>query len=153
MTIEVEHLKDGEASAPLGAQLERVELGEDDDGETLSSCVIVPAETVQKKRKRKLPAAAQLAIDQLNDLLADSGEIPPANGHIPPNVRACEINLWRECFYEAYPTDRQETRQKAFVRACLTLQERKIVGLWSERVWLAGDAEDDGHARHVRTSE
>jgi hypothetical protein len=135
LTVAIEHLKDGEASTPLGGRLERVELGRDDDGETFSSCVLVPAEAATKERK--LSPAPQLALDQLNDLLADSGAIPPANEHIPAHLKACDVNVWRECFYKAHPATKPEAKQKAFVRACLTLQEKKIIGLWGEFVWLA----------------
>jgi AAA domain len=40
----IEHMKDGEAGATIVSRLDRVELGDDDDGDPISSCVIVPAE-------------------------------------------------------------------------------------------------------------
>jgi hypothetical protein len=134
----VEYMKDDEAAAPIGSKLERVELGLDDDGDPISSCVIVKAEVT--KKERKLSAAPQLALDQLHEILADSGEIPPANSHIPNHTRACDMNLWREYFYKVYPSGKPDAKQKAFVRAFLTLQERKIVGAWGDLAWIADQA-------------
>src|SRR5215813_7168206 len=41
ITTTVEHMKEDEAGAVVISRLDRVELGEDDDGEIMSSCVIV----------------------------------------------------------------------------------------------------------------
>jgi hypothetical protein len=134
----VEYMKDDEAAAPIGSRLERVELGLDDDGDPISSCIIVATDVL--KKERKLSAAPQLALNQLHEVLADSGEIPPVNGRIPHHTKACDVNLWRECFYKVYPSDKPDAKQKAFVRAFLTLQERKIIGAWGDLAWIADQA-------------
>ena len=46
-----------------------------------------------------------------------------------------------ECFnrfYKASINDTPGAKQKAFVRAVLKLQEAKLIGVWSDKVWLAG---------------
>ena len=145
ITATVEHMKDSEPAAPMGSTLERVELGLDDDGDTIVSCVIVPAALTAKQPK--LPPAAKLALEQLRDVLAEVGTAPPVSNHIPqqPDIRVCPVELWREHYYRAYPAGPPDTKQKAFVRASLTLQERKIIGIYGDKVWLAG------HAGHSQT--
>jgi hypothetical protein len=44
---------------------------------------------------------------------------------------------WRETFYRKHPDDKPDTKQKAFVRAVLRLQELHLIGIWSDKVWLA----------------
>ena len=44
ITATVEHMKDGRAGAAMASRLERVELGTDDDGDPITSCVVVPAD-------------------------------------------------------------------------------------------------------------
>jgi hypothetical protein len=42
--VTVEHMKDGPEGDVIGSRLERVELGVDEDGDPITSCVIVPVE-------------------------------------------------------------------------------------------------------------
>jgi hypothetical protein len=142
ITVTVEHMKDGEPGAPLGCKLERVELGADDDGDPKTTCLIVPAELA--KKERPLPDTAKLALEQLQELIADTGEVPPTSNRIPPNVRVCSAIAWRESFYNVY-AGKPDTKQKAFVRATLKLQEARLIGIWSDKAWLAG------HAGHGQT--
>jgi AAA domain len=132
----VEHMKDGDASAPMASKLERVELGTDDDGDLITSCVIAPSEMTGRKGP-KLTGSAKLAFDQLQELIAEVGEVPPASNHIPSGVRVCSATLWRENFYKAHPDGKPNAKQKAFVRAVFRLQELHVVGLWSDKVWLS----------------
>jgi hypothetical protein len=151
ITVEVEHMKDGEASAPMGSKLKPVELGFDDDGDQMSSCVIVPTEVVDKKKAKKadLPGTAKLALDQLRKLVAKKGEIPPASEHIPPDTKVCSAVEWRENFCNAYTgeSDKPDTKRKAFVRATLKLQEVQLIGIWSDKAWLVGSGRTSGHDR------
>jgi hypothetical protein len=144
ITVTVEHMKDGDVSAPMGSRLERVDLGTDDDGDPITSCVIVPVEEGIAARKPKLPPAAKLALDQLQQLIAEAGETAPASNHVPPNTKVCSAELWREHFYKA-SLGKRDTKKKAFGRAVTRLQELHLIGGWNDKAWLAGHA---GHAGH-----
>jgi hypothetical protein len=127
----------------MGSKLELVELGLDDDGDQMNSCIIVPTAVVDNKA-RTLPDGAKLALDQLQELIADIGEIPPASNHIPSNTKVCSTEIWREHFYNTHP-GKPDTKQKAFVRASMTLQKARLIGVWNYKAWLAG------HAGHTQT--
>lgn len=135
VTVTIEHMKDGDASAPLAFQLERVDLGQDTDGDPITSCLIRPAE-LPAATGPKLAGATRLAFDSLKEVLADIGEVPPASTRIPAGVKVCSAILWREHFYKSHLGEKQ-TKQKAFVRASLRLQEIRLVGTWSDKAWLA----------------
>ena len=139
----VEHMKDGESSPPMASKLERVELGSDDEDDPISSCVIVAAELPTKGPK--LSGATKLAFDSLVAVLAESGELSPASNHIPAGHRACSVVLWREHFYRLY-VGKPDTKQKAFVRATLKLQEAHLIGIWNDKAWIAG------HTGHGQTN-
>jgi len=47
--VTVEHMKDGAEGDVIASRLERVELGADEDGDPITSCVIVPAEISDAK--------------------------------------------------------------------------------------------------------
>jgi AAA domain len=61
----LERMKDDESGAEIVSKLDRVDLGTDDDGDPITSCVILPAEG-GARRKVKLSDNAQLALDALN---------------------------------------------------------------------------------------
>jgi AAA domain len=142
---EVEAMKDGPEGASFTSALKVIEVGTDDHGKPITSCAIVPVEGgAPPKRAAKLNAAARLALDQLNETIAEAGEPAPASNHIPPDVRVCSAVLWRENFYKTYPSDKPDTKQKAFVRACLRLQELNLIGLWGDKAWLPDNPDKVG---------
>jgi hypothetical protein len=55
----------------------------------------------------------------------------------------CLTANWRDQFYDAHPSDKQGTKQKAFVRANLDLIDAKLIVVWKEYVWLKADDPGD----------
>ena len=47
--VTVEHMKDGPEGDMIASRLERVDLGSDEDGDPITSCIIVPVETSETK--------------------------------------------------------------------------------------------------------
>jgi DnaB helicase-like protein/AAA domain-containing protein len=83
----------------------------------------------------------QLARDRALDLLKEAiargeGQIPPANGHLPPNTYCVTEGMWRR-YYEmgsiSEPT--AEAKMKAFKRAAGRLIAIGAVGKWELWVW------------------
>src|SRR5262249_52361762 len=104
VTVKIEHMKDGDASPPMACRLERLELGHDDDGDPITSCVVVPVEGIESVAKpRKLPARAEAALGPLNQSIRDKGKPlepdRPGQGidpHIPNQVPGVTLADWRE---------------------------------------------------------
>ena len=139
ITARVEHMKDSEAGASVLSRLESVDLGSDDDGDPITSCVIVPVEGEQRSDiQREISGAAKIALDVLVDTLADTGERAMASNHIPAGVMTCSVDLWRRNCYAGTiaKTDDPDAKRQAFHRASTKLQERKIIGVWQDQVWL-----------------
>jgi hypothetical protein len=136
----VEHMKDGPEGDTIVSALEVVDVGTDEDGERITSCVIVPADPSNIGRRGKLSGAAKIALDLLERAIADNGEPAPASNHIPCGARTISHVRWRS-YCDAgtvSKTDTPDSRRKAFVRAVEALQTRGIIGVWQEHVWLAG---------------
>jgi len=132
----VEHMKDGEAGAVIACRLDRIELGLDDDGDPITSCLIIPAEGVTSAKGPKLSDANKLALVTLQTLLAAEGQPPPADCKVPQGTtRVCSAIKWREAFYAAYPTDKPDTKQKAFVRAQIKLHDLGLAAVSSAWAW------------------
>ena len=70
----VEHAKDFEAGAAFDSNLEGVELGTDDEGDPVTSCVITPCvDSGADRAAAKLSKTEQLAYDALKRTIRDKG--------------------------------------------------------------------------------
>jgi hypothetical protein len=146
VVVTVEWMKDGPEGDAIGSRLDPVEVGIDEDGELITSCLVVPAEAIAAPQA-KIPDSAKMALRLLNETLAEVGAVQPASSHIPPNTRTCTVEQWRRYCYAGTITesDHPDSKQKAFVRASKALQAAGIIGVWNDQVWIAG------HAGHSRT--
>lgn len=150
ITVTVEHMKDGPSGAVITSKLDEVELGQDDDGDTITSCVIVAADAKAKDPADQIKGSNnQLGYRTLQKLIEKNGLQPPPGHNIPANVRVVPTISWRESFYKAYPADRPDTKQKAFVRVYLKLHELGIIEEHQEFVWIP-DKPDKSKNANVR---
>lgn len=133
--------KDGSDGTEHPFTLKLVELGEDEDGDPVTSCVVTTenAEPIVPKAK-PLAGDTRKALELLVELIHAHGVAPPL-GFFPSEIvpqpdRYIASDLWRERFYDAKPTVKQEARKKSFQRATKVLEEelRAFAG-WREYVW------------------
>src|SRR5262249_41200122 len=141
IVVTVEWMKDGPEGDVIASTLEVESVGKDEDGNTLTSCVIVPAEegSANAGARPKISGAAAIALKLLQKAIDDAGEPPPASNHIPSQVgRTCQITTWRAYCYQGMvaKSDKPDARQKAFVRASEKLQSAGMIGVWGDYVWI-----------------
>jgi hypothetical protein len=138
----VEYVKDGAEGLTIASRLEAVMVGTDDNGDEIWSCVIEPvdAPAAAPAPAKKLPAAAQLALDQLRNAIKKAGEELPHGNHVPAGARGVSIDLWRRYCYAAGIAEddkSEDTKSKAFRRAFQTLVAiRQLVGCCNDMVWI-----------------
>ena len=148
IVAKLEWAKDGPEGDEIFSRLEPVEVGTDEDGETITSCILVPAEKETKTgtKRDNLTGQAKVALDLLERAIVDSGQIPPASNHIPGQTPVVPLTLWRQYCYEGLIGDRdnRDTIRKAFNRNSKKLQELGIIGTWQDQVWIAGQAGHGG---------
>jgi hypothetical protein len=133
--VKIECMKDGPEGAEFTSRLDCVEVGADEDGDPKTSCIVVATKIAAKPPR--LPRGSKLAWETLTDLITEVGEIAPASNHIPQGVKVVPVPLWRETYKKAYPTDKSDTSNKAFIRASTSLQEARLIGIWSDKAWIA----------------
>jgi hypothetical protein len=136
----VELMKDGSQSDEFASKLEVVEVGIDDDGDKITSCVIVPVEGLAPARgesRPKLTKGAKIALAALHEAIGECGEVPPASNHIPQNVKTVTIGQWREYAFRRGICSSDEPRAKrmAFQRASEGLIAAKSAAIWEPHVW------------------
>jgi hypothetical protein len=130
--------RDGADGTEFAFDLERVLLGHDDEGDEVSSCVAICADSADVPTasvSKKLPDGLQVALSALTKALGDEGKVPPASDHIPAGVPVVRESLWRQYHYEMRGNDSPDAKQKAHVRAREGLQGRLLIGVWNGQVW------------------
>lgn len=142
IVAEVEYAKDMPEGSVIASRLEVVELGVDQDGDQLTSCVVLPVEDGAvpsgKPRSARIPKSAQTALRALKEAIEAFGEAAPASNHIPTKVRVTTFDRWREYAYRmGISTGEDRARQKAFKNASAYLIDSGDVAVWDSHVWVA----------------
>ena len=88
----------------------------------------------------KLTGPAKIALDLLGKAINEAGEKPPASNHIPPDILACPVTLWRSYCHTGSITasDKPDSKDKAFKRAADRLQSLGFIRVWDNWVWMTG---------------
>ena len=97
--LTIEAMKDGPGEGDqIISRLEPVEVGLDEDGEPITSCVIVPVDGTPATAK-KLTDRQKLALNALTECILTRGkDLPPELG-LPAGLKAVAMDEWREEIY------------------------------------------------------
>ncbi len=136
----VELMKDGPQGEEFVSRLESVEVGIDDDGEKITSCVIYSVEGAEPTRaatKPKMPKGARIALDALHEAVGDGGRPAPASNHIRAGTSVVTIEQWRQQAYKRgiSTSDKESGPRMAFARASEFLIATKQAAVWDGLAW------------------
>lgn len=144
--------KDGETGQPVLFNIRPITLGEDEDGEPVTSCVVEPTNVdMNRSADPKLKALAKLndrqriVLERIRDALEHDGVLP-TQASIPDD----EINLVRtprvvklgqvsdRCIAALSIAGEQnsDTPRRNFDRAKVRLQALGLIKIWGEWLWL-----------------
>jgi AAA domain len=142
ITLEVEWMKDGPEGDLVVSRLDGVEVGIDDHGHPITSCVVVPADgpVIPKTTKpARMPKAAQTALRALVEAVSECGVIPPASNHIPAGMKVATFDQWRDYAYRMgiSTSAGDRAKQQAFKRGSEYLIGGGYVGVWDGHAWPA----------------
>lgn len=116
----VDKAKDGRDGETHYFRLNVVEIGIDEDGDAITSCVIVPEEAPTSPGAKPLNAIQKLAMESFREACRSNGSVDAGGNFLGINREA-----WRPVFYRLHveaPSD--EARRKAFERVRKELVER-----------------------------
>jgi hypothetical protein len=145
VVAELELAKDGEIGLRFLSRLRKVEIGEDEDGEPLTSCVVDPitdpvalGKSGRKAKSERLPNSARIALRALSKALAEASEPAPASNTIPANVRVVTLSMWKTTAYQLgiSSAEGDDAKRKAFDRAHERLLADGLIGSWTDYRWL-----------------
>lgn len=116
---ESKKVKDGTDDIHGAFDLIQVSLGQDDDGDPVTSCVIQELETCPlEKEATGLSAPLKLALSTLRDAVGPMGLSVDAQ---------LDLGSWRSLFYTACPASSDSGKRNAFVRARKDLLEAGFI--------------------------
>lgn len=130
--IEVKKARDGERKNLGGMSLEVVHLGEDEDGDPVTSCYVVKTFA---KIEAKRPSDRLLRIlEEFKVLARNVEEDNRAAGQNGP-VRV-SVERWREHFYRHDTNDKTDSKLKAFNRARADLVDKRLLEVSNDFYYL-----------------
>ena len=141
-TATVDRQKEGADGIKVAFGLKVVEIGIDDDGDQITSCVIEAIEDATEADQKALPDGPQSALDALIAVV-DAAQIAESQDAIkfrPAGHSAhVRVGVWRDEFY-ARQIDKADikpdTLLKRFKRSADYLKKRGKVGFRDDQAWL-----------------
>ena len=135
--------KDDEDGWSIGFRLRQVTIGEDEDGDPETSCVLVESDEVPDARSKPLPPNQKIAVDALNEVLIKEG-LPVHNQNgIPEGAVCVDEEAWRVEFIERKDGDSIESKKRVFRKALGDLRANGRIGYRGDKVWLVQDRQED----------
>jgi hypothetical protein len=134
ITAEVTKQRDGPTGYKFAYTLRQVELGQDQDGDPVTTCLVEPADPAQAGRV--VSGSSQIALDLLDQALAAGGEVVRKPQY--PGGPCVGLDAWRSlCVADdrLSSSDSRETRLRAFRRLREDLVQAKQVLIRDDLVW------------------
>ena len=129
-------------------------IGEDDDGDPITSCVVVDQGKVAPKapKQGKPPTNAEKVLAALADAIAQDGMRPPPGVSVPEGVgRVVSREYWRTWLLRRIDGESEEGRSATFRRERKALRNAGKVTGAGDFVWL-GDNTAQSAAQVARNS-
>lgn len=99
-SVRLVKLKDGEDGWIKGFELQSIELGTDDDGDPITSCVVRPAQVGSSGtgKKQFLPRGQFNFLRVLDDAICQYGGVVPVGGEAPAGTYGVEYPRFRDLY-------------------------------------------------------
>jgi RecA/RadA recombinase len=135
---ETKKQRDMPSGTVFAYSLRSVFIGNDEDGDAVTSAIVEVAEPV--KKVTRLKGQALIAMQAFGDALADHGETK-AGEAFPTNRKCVSLDHWREYCDRHSLTDGADAsaKRQAFGRAWKALQEKEIVRVLDGFAWRCAD--------------
>ena len=133
----IEKNKDDEGDWSVGFELEQVVVGQDDDGDNITSCVVIETDVPPKARNR-LTGDKATVMEALHDVLCRNDAVVITSYHgIPDNTKCASFEAWRKEFYaRASDKPSQEAKRQAFSRNSKALRDASFCAFRDDLVWI-----------------
>lgn len=121
--------KDAEDGLTCQFTLHRVELGIDEDGYTVTSCIVRRLEVEQRSASPRMSRSMKYGLASLVEALAEE------------ESERVHVEKWREIFYRGHWADNLKAKQMAFQRARAYLVEVGLARVTDDEYFLTSQGE------------
>jgi hypothetical protein len=131
----VDKSKDGKDGEEHRFRLNVVELGADEDGEAITSCVILPDYTpATASTEKPLTVNQKMGMESFREAASIHGGLDEQGNFI-----GLHLNNWRPIFYRMSPADSESAKRKAFERVRKDLSGLGQITVENDIYRLAGN--------------
>ncbi len=119
-------------------RLREVELGRDQDGDPVTTCVVEPCEAPEQTRRAVPKGKAKVAMQALDDVLGTGGQVR-TNGELWPCGKCVKDSEWADmCVRHSLSgSEDQKSQQREFRRQREKLRDQGFITLMDSYVWRA----------------
>jgi hypothetical protein len=138
--VDVELMKDGPQGEVVASRLEAIKVGIDEDGEDITSCIIVAVDDFKPSpgASRKLSDRDKLSLAALDEVLLSGGKPAPPSMQLPAAVRIVALDTWRTEMLARGVIDREAANPRTdFNRIKTKLTGRGLIAEKDNLVWRA----------------
>lgn len=133
----VEEMKDGEDGEVIASRLVMVQVGNDSDGDPITSCIVEPVDASEVKKTTTLNLRQRRAMDVLHDVLVDYGQSSPGGKHYPSGGSIVPVDTWREHLFKAGVLDEDAKNPRTdFKRLYDALLDKSQIRIWESQMWV-----------------
>lgn len=134
----VKKSRDGASDESFPFALRVVDLGEDSDGDLLTTCVVEHSDAASGRppSTKALPATAGVAFTALQEAINEDGMRLPETSSIPRGTVAVTLAVWRDRFKLRFGNDDDVSFRQAFRRSKADLLKAGRIQILDPNVWL-----------------
>ncbi|MEQ3730292.1 MAG: AAA family ATPase [Tateyamaria sp.] len=139
ITAEVTKQRDGPTGYKFAYSLRQIELGRDQDGDPVTTCLVEPSDTNDTNRP-EVSGPALAALNTLDALLEERGEIIRDPRY--PGTPCVPHKEWMEaCIVggQLSNSDKRESHRRVFSREVEVLKKNLLISLRDSLVWVLRD--------------
>ena len=148
-TATVQKQRDYSGGQEFHFQLESVELGFDQDGDPVRSCIVTTADAPNKTpAHKKLSRQDQMILNSIDDALAAHGA-KRQGPDWPQNVSVVHVDDWKPHFHRHCPTETKkedptpkqiaDAKRQAFHRAREKMLNANLIAVFDDHYWRCYD--------------
>jgi AAA domain len=143
VTAEIRKMRDDLEGETITSKLKVVDLGENSEGDPITSCILIPLDTLGAAKKKavkpkKLTAPAKIALAALNEAIREHGKVlREPDHHIPGGVKTVTLIQWRDFSFRRGISNsgNPDSSRRAFDRAANQLAAAGYIEMWDQYVW------------------
>ena len=145
--VSVTKQKDADPAEDMAFDLEQVTIGEDEDGEAVTSCIVRFSDAPAPRGKgnpARLTGGQAITLRELIRTIVEKGEIAPADLPADLSRPGLTFKVAREADWRARviaaigaPDQSRDHTSRMFRKYKKRLQELKIIEVWGDYVWNA----------------